>query len=160
MIRFSVVLVVTLVASVAGCGGKSAPATSSTQSAATATAGDPVESCRKMFVRQRECTDVFIPALVDLRVRKDVPAGIAAEDKANGREALVAQAKAEWANDSTDEAIAGTCDKMMATMDPAMKAKMADGAGQCLATTECAAFVECEMPMLEQHMSAPHGSGH
>lgn len=151
MLRLSLVF---LAASIAACGGKSAPAPAT--STTTSASADPGAVCRQTFVRQRECTDVFIPALVDLRVRLDVPAGIAAEDKASGRDALITAAKAEWANDSKDEAIAGTCDKMMASMDPAMKAKMADGAGQCLAKTECAAFVECEMPMMEQHMSAPH----
>lgn len=144
-----------LLSLLAACGGKSAPATSTTE--APATAADPaLDTCKKTFVRQRECTDVFIPALVDLRVKKDMPAGIAAEDKASGREALVTKAKAEWANDSTDDAIAATCDKMMASMGPDMKAQMAQGAGECLAKTECAAFVECEMPMIEQHLSAPH----
>ncbi len=139
----------------AACGGKSAP-TTSTSTQPTSTADPAIETCKKTFVRQRECTDTFIPALVDLRVRMDMPAGIAAEDKASGRDALVTKAKAEWENDSKDDAIAATCDKMVGSMAPEMKAKMAEGAGQCLAKTECPAFVECELPMLEQHMHAQH----
>jgi hypothetical protein len=153
MNRFSLVFVL---ASIAACGGKSAPATKSTDSAATAAADPTLDVCKKTFVKQRECTDVFIPALVDLRVRLDVPSGIAAQDKANGRDALVTEAKGEWANDSKDEAIAATCDKMMASMAPEMKTKMSEGATQCLAKSDCGEFVQCEMPMLEQHMKAPH----
>jgi hypothetical protein len=110
---------------------------------------DARDTCVASFERQRACTDEFIPALVDLRMKLDQPPGIAQ----GNREETITQARAEWANDSTDEAIAASCDKILASMDPAQ----VDGAmapmKDCLAASECAAFVSCEMPLLEGMMS-------
>lgn len=104
-------------------------------------------TCVAVFERQRECTDTFIPALVDLRVRLDVPAGIADVDRKDGRAALVSQAMEEWSHDSTDEAIAATCERMPAGADMETKAQ------ECLKKDACGPFVECVMPLIQSHLA-------
>ena len=46
-------------------------------------AAPAADACIKVFQRQRTCTEVFIPALVDLRVSLDKPKGFAARVKAD-----------------------------------------------------------------------------
>ena len=113
----------------------------------SAEGGDAHATCVAVFERQRACTADFLPALVALRVRLDVPAGIAEEDRKGGRDALVAQAMEEWQRDSTDAAIAATCDRL-AGADP-------EGVGrarECLDASACAAFTECILPVVEAHL--------
>lgn len=113
------------------------------------------EACTASMVRERECSADFIPALVALRVRLDLPSGISARDGAEGRDALVAEANAEWARDATDENIATNC----AQMDelPADQAtQWTDMMNGCLATDGCAAFVECDVRFTEARFTAPH----
>ena len=130
------------------CGGSSATRSTDVPPPVVAPAGDDGRStCVAVFERQRECTDAFIPALVDLRVRLDVPPGIAETDRKDGRDALVAIALEEWSHDSTDEAIAQTCEKMPANEDLKAKAK------ECLAKAGCGAFVECVMPLIQSHLA-------
>ena len=109
--------------------------------------GDAHATCVAVFERQRACTADFIPALVALRVRLDVPAGIAEEDQKGGRDALVAQAMEEWKSDSTDAAIAATCDRL-AGGDP----EGIHRARECLDASTCAAFTECILPVVEAHL--------
>ena len=116
--------------------------------AAGDTVSDPGATCVASFVRQRECTDVFIPALVDARIAADRPAGIAAAAAAGGRDALVAEAKAEWTVDSQPEAIAATCAHMLAALpSPALESALAQ-AEKCLGETRCDDFVACELPII------------
>jgi hypothetical protein len=101
--------------------------------------------CVQVFQQQRTCTDEFIPALVDARAKYDNPPGIAAQVKAD-RAAVIAQAKVEWATDSTDAAIDQTCQQLSA--DHAMVAS----AQQCLAQRACGPFVSCIAPLFEKHL--------
>jgi hypothetical protein len=109
-----------------------------------ATSASPHEVCVQMFQRQRSCTDQFIPALVDARARLDMPAGIAAQVKAD-RAGVIAQANTEWASDSTDAAIEQTCTRI--TDDPDVPT-----AQSCLAKAGCDPFVSCIVPVLEKHL--------
>ncbi len=103
-------------------------------------------ACVKLFERQRACTDAFIPALVDLRVELDKPAGIAAKAKENGgRDALIAKAKEEWKKDSEDAAISARCEQMAASPKAA---GMMDASAKCLAPSECSAFTACIIPVM------------
>lgn len=135
----------------AACGGADAPApsgTTPTAQAQPATAGTPRDACVAMFERQRACTDIYLPALVDARIANDLPAGIAARAaEPGGRDALVATARSEWANDSTDASISATCDTILAKMPPEQAEGMTGQANQCLATDACQAFVDCVIPM-------------
>lgn len=108
-------------------------------------AGKADALCIATFERQRTCTEVFLPALVALRVRLDIPAGIAETDRKIGRAALLAEAREEWATDSPDPAIRSTCQRRASQADPFMTETEA-----CLASTTCADFVTCFEPILER----------
>lgn len=103
--------------------------------------------CVSAFERQRSCSDTFIPTLVDARVRADVPAGIAEADRTRGRQALVAEANAEWQEDSTDQAIAATC-RNLAAQPPAGAREAME---RCLAESECQAFSTCAVDLAASH---------
>lgn len=126
----------------AACGGDSKPAATDT-TPKPVTAGDDQALCEQMFTRQRECTDVYIPALVSWRVEADVPAGIAARDQAEGREALVAAAMAEWAEDSKPERVTAHCAEILASMPEEHKAPMREPMKACLQSADCPAYVSC-----------------
>lgn len=158
MILSSVLLA--LVAGAAACGGTSAPAkadTTTTTQAQPAPASTPRDTCVAMFVRQRECTDIYLPALVDARIANDLPAGIAARAaEPGGRDALMATAQTEWANDSTDASISATCDSVLARMPPEQAEGLTGQANQCLTADACQAFVDCVIPMtVSMWQSAP-----
>lgn len=139
-----------LLLALAACGGADAPATSGTTAtqAQPATAATPRDTCVAMFERQRACTDLYLPALVDARIANDIPAGIAARAaEPGGRDAMMTTARSEWANDSTDASISATCDDILAKMPPEQAEGMTGQANQCLATDACQAFVDCVIPM-------------
>jgi hypothetical protein len=146
MIRPSIAAVLFVV--VAACGGSEKPA--KTETTAKMSAGDDSHAmCVQMFTRQRECTDTFIPALVAARVSADKPAGIAAKDAEVGRDALVGMAMEEWAQDSTDEAIAAQCDKILTSHTPT-QAEIDQGQA-CMAADACQPFVDCSIELIKPH---------
>ena len=140
-------IVLSSVTALAACGGAEPPA----KQPASAT-DDGVSVCIAAFERQRECTDIFIPALVAARVEHDKPAGIAATDASGGRDALVARAHEEWKNDSTDEAIAANCQKMAAEIPPERAAELTPQVQQCMAAEGCQAFVDCLIPVITSNL--------
>lgn len=102
-------------------------------------------SCVQVFERERACTDTFIPALVDARVALDVPAGISARAQSEGRDALIAAARREWAEDSQDAAIATSCERIVGS---ARGLEFTGAAEACLKPSNCATFVACVVPVL------------
>ncbi len=107
--------------------------------------------CTQVFQRARTCTDSYIPALVDARARHDRPAGIAEAVK-NDRDGVIAQAKAEWAGDSTDAAITASCGNIVAGLTDDDRG-LADDARACVAQADCGAFTTCIMPIFEKHFA-------
>ncbi len=103
--------------------------------------------CRAFMQRQRACGEPFIVALVDARVKADMPPGITHRDKEIGRDALVQEALAEWADDSTDEAIDAVCGDIAAAVTPEKDAQLRNSTGACLARETCDAFVACAVPL-------------
>jgi hypothetical protein len=130
---------------IAGCSGVDS-SVQEESSGATLAPAEAEAVCVASFKRQRECGDTFLPALVDLRVRLDKPAGIAEADRTEGRAALLATAQEEWRNDSTDEAIASTCSNMVTR---GRGAAMAGPMKSCLAASACAEFVPCQIDLME-----------
>jgi hypothetical protein len=145
-------LVVTALSTAGGCGGSDVEA----PPAAAQTAPTPNSSmatCVALFQRQRACTDVFLPALVDLRVKLNVPDGIAEWEKEEGRQALIDKAHTEWASDSTDPAIDAQCQKLV--QDPqAGSPQSIEAINQCLGESACGEFVDCTLPILQAHLEA------
>jgi hypothetical protein len=155
MTRFLSGFVCSLVVSLAACGAATAP---SSDPKAVGSSPDPKATCVAVFQKQRACTDTYIPALVDERVKLDWPAGIAAAAKEpGGRDALIAQAREEWKTDSQDDSINAVCDRMLASPNGATD-EMVDQGNACVAKSSCDEFTACVMPLVEanlqQHMAA------
>jgi hypothetical protein len=122
------------------------------QQALAATASTSVEDlCRSLMQRQRTCSDSFIPALVAARVESDNPPGVAAQDRALGRAALLEEAFEEWASDSRDSAIDGLCAQIAQTISPSRQVELRESSSACLAKPECEAFVACAVPLSLVH---------
>jgi hypothetical protein len=109
-------------------------------------------TCVAMFERARTCTDDYLAMLVDARVRADRPAGIAAADHDQGRDALVAKAHEEWREDSTDASIAAVCDHVVQAPADARIDQMAAAVKGCLAEAECADFARCMAPVTDAQL--------
>ena len=109
---------------------------------------DPKSLCVAVMQRARECTNDYVPVLVDMRAKHDTPPGIAAA-VAQDRDAVIEQAKQEWAVDSQDPNIEATCDRMAPQLnDPSDQAT----ANDCLGKNECVGFSTCVMPLFEKHI--------
>lgn len=120
-----------------GAEAKPAPATAQKSSA-----GNPDHDlCVAVITHSRTCTDQYIAALVDARAAADHPAGIRAEVASN-RDGVIAQAKQEWATDSTDANIEAMCQHPQPNADA-----QRDAATACQAQTDCTAFAQCIIPI-------------
>jgi hypothetical protein len=113
---------------------------------ASAASPDDHALCVQLMTRSRTCTAAFIPALVDARAAANVPPGIAAQVTAD-RDGVIAQAKQEWQQDSTDAAIDASC-----TQTPTLDADRQTALG-CLAQADCSAFVSCAVPVFATQFS-------
>jgi hypothetical protein len=116
-----------------------------------AAADDHHRLCVEVFTRNRTCTDTYIPALVDARAKYDRPPGIADAVKKD-RNAVIAEAKGEWAEDSKDEAIGRICQQLTANMTDEGRDDAAH-ARECLAHSDCAAYTACVMPLFEKRFA-------
>jgi hypothetical protein len=135
------------------CEGSTDPTAPAPTTESTALAGeDATAICTSVITRQRECSGTFVPALVDLRIRLDRPAGIAARGSGDGRAALVAAALDEWRADSTDQAIAATCSAVRGSAKSRSIDHHLVRAEDCLAQDSCDAFVSCLEPVLESFL--------
>ena len=135
----------------AACGGSSPPPAAEpraqTAPQVRASSSSPgLDTCVSMMERQRACTDLYIPALVDLRRSVDRPKGIAGED----RDAVIAQAHKEWAADSTDAAIHDTCQGVVDMFPGDELEAERQTVETCLAADGCQAFVDCIIPVPAQ----------
>jgi len=138
-------------AAAAGCATHDADAKPAAATPKAATTGDDLQgSCVALMTKSRDCTDVFIPALVDARAAADQPAGIADAVKKD-RDGVIAKANAEWATDSTDAHIADHCSAMVANLTDEQKQDLAP-AKDCLAKAACGEFVGCAMPVFSKHL--------
>jgi hypothetical protein len=149
----SFLLLSTLLAplALAACGGADAsPAPRTSATPAASAPADPalLAQCEAFFARARTCTDDYIPALVDVRIELDKPAGIAAEaQQPGGRDSVIAQAKTEWANDSQPAAVTAMCNQVIASMPTGQYDGMRAQAETCMAATDCAAFSTCTIDL-------------
>ena len=163
MKHISLLFATTLIALIFACGGtERAPdeptrgggGTGTTTTATGANADGLFDACKTAMTKSRECTDEFIPALVDVRIKLDIPAGIKAEADANGRDSVIATAMEEWKNDSTDASITATCQNMAAHMPAESRDKVMTTSNECAAKESCSDFVACVMPLQEESIKA------
>jgi outer membrane murein-binding lipoprotein Lpp len=137
-------------APLAGCASETAqakPAPTAATKASTPSGADPKAVCVATMTKARECTDDYIPALVDARAQADVPPGIADEVKKD-RDGVIKEAMGEWKTDSQDANIAAMCDKM--ATDPSVPAEDITAAKDCNAKA-CKEFTSCVMPLFAKH---------
>jgi len=140
-------IVVGLVCTLFGCGGEPSQ---NTAAATGALAEDGQAACFDAMVRARECGDLYIPAWVDVRVRHDVPRGIAAKDREMGRAALVVIAQREWAQDSQDGPLRSSCASMLEKVPTEQVTDLSSAARACRAKVDCAEFVPCFVSLMER----------
>ncbi|HEY1549058.1 MAG TPA: hypothetical protein VGG28_14640 [Kofleriaceae bacterium] len=138
-----------LAVALAACASSSTKPTTSSPSDQSRTFGasssDP-DLCVQGQQRARTCTDAYIPALVDARAQVDHPAGIAAAVQSD-RDGVIAQAKQEWATDSQDANIQQNCSQV--PMDDQDRQSVT----QCLAATDCQAYVTCIIPVVTKYFA-------
>jgi hypothetical protein len=137
-----------LVTSLALAACASAQASPEPAPAQKTSADDQQSVCVANMTKARECTDVYIPALVDARAQADTPPGIADSVK-NDRDGVIKQALEEWKTDSQDANITQRCEQMTAhiqvTQDDLAAVK------ECNAKSDCQAFTSCSMPVLAKY---------
>jgi len=103
--------------------------------------------------RTRACADAFVPGLLALRVRLDRPSGIAARFAAEGREALLTLARAQFANDWSEEAIATNC-AQLAAKPPAEQERIVTPDRECVSRPDCETFTACDLAHKEARWTA------
>lgn len=151
MKRTSLVIALFLV----GCGSsKPAPEAPAPSESKAESGGDLLDVCVKTFERQYECTDDFIPALVDFRIKNGLLPAEAAPllEEEGGREKLIQMAMEEWKVDGVEPQRTESCKKMTKVVTPEEGEKLKAAGEQCLATTDCKAFLDCMMPIVEAQM--------
>jgi hypothetical protein len=148
MSKLSLILLASLAPLAAACGSTSDAAPAPAKPTA---ADDSRATCITVMERNRACTDDYIPALVDARARHDNPRGIAEAVKTD-RDAVIAEARGEWAEDSKDEAIGRTCDAMIQQIQRVGAGDLETSRG-CLAREACGDYVSCVLPQFEKHFT-------
>lgn len=128
---------------VAACGASSPKAEQPPEQPAARTAADLGPMCKRHYARQRTCVDDYLSALLDVRIELDMPPGIGDEVEANGRDAVLAIAHAEFQRDTEPARVDAICEAM-ATKTPAEHVERLLKAGdECEATKDCKAFAAC-----------------
>lgn len=155
MNTFNFLATASLAALLVACGGAKSAQSSATE---TAKSADPAAVCIQMMEKSRDCTDEYIPALVDLRISLDYPNGTAQAAEEQGRDALISVAYEEWKNDSTDAAFQKVCADVVAQMPPEQLAPVMARNAKCIAKPSCDEYVTCHMPILEEQFRA-RGAG-
>jgi hypothetical protein len=126
------------------------------QLAAPASSDDPArEVCEAVIAATRPCKDLYLPALLRTRAKYDQPPGIAERYRADGEAKLLAIASEEFDADFSKQGIAARCDAMMAEAKTDRDA-IAAREKRCLSFAgDCAAFVECNVKLLEDKWDSP-----
>jgi hypothetical protein len=134
---------VALIVAVAACGGSSKEPAKPASPPAARTADDVVPMCKRHWAHKVTCTDDYLPALLDLRVELNKPAGIGDEVKTQGRDAMLATARTEFARDSEPAKVEELCGMMATKMPPERVDQVLDQADKCEAAADCKAFATC-----------------
>jgi len=152
MTRFAFLSVSVLALALSACAGAEADPKTSASPATSTPPTSAVAACEQFLTHAKTCTADYIPALVDLRVELDQPAGIAAAAQTDGRDSLIARANEEWATDSQPAAIHAACEHSLQSMPAEQLETMAAEGARCDAMTDCAEFSTCAMGLQRQRM--------
>jgi hypothetical protein len=134
-------------ATLAACAGAEAEPRTGASPATTTANPTLAEQCEAFFARAAACTDQYIPALVDLRIELDKPAGITAAAQSEGRDAIIAKAMTEWAEDSQPAAVSALCERIAPSIPPDQLEAMRAQGEACMAKTDCGEFSTCAMAL-------------
>lgn len=137
-------LAIAFIFALPACGGGNE---ASERSTAAPAAREPTlaELCEAHHARERTCVNEYLDAVVTLRIKVDMPPGIAADAEKRGRAAILADARENWNRDSRPEVITPMCNKLDAQV-PAERVPSLRAQGQrCLDAPDCAAFAACSV---------------
>jgi hypothetical protein len=119
--------------------------------------------CAAEIRRQLACVDDFVGTIVAVRVKLDLPPGMAEKGKdPAGRAALVATAKQEFLVDYAPDRITAICEKrqaQVAAMPPEVLNELQKTDNDCTAVGDCALFARCMAPQLEAALRRGLSSG-
>jgi hypothetical protein len=135
-----------LILAVAACGGPSHEAAKPAPPPAARTAADVVPMCKRIFARKATCADDYLPALLDLRIELNLPPGIGDEVKSQGRDAVLAIARSEFAKDSEPAKVDAVCESAATNAKqapPERVDQLLEQGSKCEATSDCKAFSAC-----------------
>ena len=111
-------------------------------------------ACAEEIRRELTCEADFVPMIVDARIRLDLPPGMAARARGpDGRDGLVAEARAEFAEDYAPDRIETICNHRQAraaSLSPEALEDLRRDNGACTGATDCRAFTACMAPILEK----------
>lgn len=99
--------------------------------------------CERHYARERACSTEYLAELVRVRVELDLPPGIAADDARQGREATIAQARADWQVDAQPAARTRICDALDDQVPAARVDSLLAQGARCLAMATCQDFAVC-----------------
>jgi hypothetical protein len=116
---------------------------------AHANGGTPTQACVAVMHRTRECEDVYVPGLLGLRVRLDLPRGIAERFSSEGESAMLELAHSQFSRDWSDDAITRNCTDL-SRRDQAEQEAIVAPDRHCLEMTDCNAFTTCDLAHKEK----------
>jgi len=120
-------------------------------------------TCALEIERQIACVEQYIPMIVDVRIKLDLPAGMAARGKDEaGRQALLVEAREEFPEHYSRDKIPAICERRQAMaeqMPPELLAELNALGPDCHTAPDCAAFARCTAPVVERILAATAKAG-
>lgn len=140
----------------ATCGGSPSPSPSQ-----PAPAERPLAAlCEQHYARERECSDAYLAELVRVRVELDLPRGIAATDAADGRDATIAGARADWEPQSQPAARTAICDALDDQIPADQVSRYLAHGEHCLGMATCDEFAVCAVADERSYIESNHSEYH
>jgi hypothetical protein len=111
--------------------------------------GTPGEICVAVMHRTRDCADVYVPGLLALRVRLDMPPGIAKRFEIEGQDAMLELAHSQFSRDWSNEAIVRNCNAL-SEKPTSDQERIVAPERRCLEMPDCRAFTACDLAHKEE----------
>ena len=126
-----------------------APAMTAVNDSVEPRGGTPGETCVAVMHRTRDCADVYVPGLLALRVRLDMPAGIAKRFEMEGKDAMLGLAHSQFSRDWSNEAIVRNCEAL-SEKPTADQERIVAPDRRCLEMPDCGTFTACDLAHKEK----------
>ena len=141
------------------------PATTaaSTPTTSPAAAEDIRPMCAEEIRRELSCQDDFVPMIVDVRSKLDLPKGMAERTRTPaGRDEVIAEARVLFAKDYAVDKIPAVCEQrqaQVAGIPPEVVEQLKVMSAACAAEKDCPGFTRCMAPILEKMLAmGAHGT--